>query len=311
MARDLYETLGVKRGASKAELKKAYRKLARQYHPDRNPGDKQAEARFKEVQGAYDVLGDEQKRAQYDRFGTTEPGGNPFGGGGGGGGGSGGGGNPFGNINPEDLNDVLRQFTGGMGGMGGVHIDPEEIFGHRTRGGRTRRPPPRPADVETEATIPFETAAVGGSITIAFDDHELEVKAPPGVQDGQRLRVPGQGPGGADLYVKLHIRPHPYFRREGRDILLEAPISAVEAMLGTKIEVPTLDGSRLTVKVPAGASSGARLRLRGHGIAGGNQYIEIKIVAAAAADGRERELIEEFARLHPQNARAGLPWSNP
>jgi DnaJ-class molecular chaperone len=300
MARDLYETLGVKRGASEAELKKAYRKLARQFHPDRNPGDKQAEARFKEVQGAYDVLGDEQKRAQYDRFGTTEPSGNPFGG-------SGGGGNPFGNINPQDLNDVLRQFTGGMGGG---HIDPEEIFGGRTRGGRARRPPPRPADVETEATIPFETAAIGGSITIAFDDHELEVKAPPGIQDGQRLRVPGQGPGGADLYVKLHIRPHPYFRREGKDILLEAPISAVEAMLGTKIEVPTLDGSRLTVKVPAGASSGARLRLRGHGIAGGNQYIEIKIVAAAAADGHERELIEEFARLHPQNPRAGLPWSN-
>src|ERR1019366_2240847 len=136
---------------------------ARQYHPDRNPGDKQAEARFKEVQGAYDVLGDEQKRAQYDRFGTTEPGGNPCGGGGGGNpfGGSGGGGNPFGNINPQDLNDVLRQFTGGMGGMGGGTIDPEEIFGRHRRGGRTRRPAPRPADVETEATIPFETAAGG------------------------------------------------------------------------------------------------------------------------------------------------------
>jgi curved DNA-binding protein len=309
MARDLYETLGVKRDASEADLKKAYRKLARQYHPDRNPGDKQAEARFKEVQGAYDVLGDEQKRAQYDRFGTTEPGGNPFGGGGGGGnpfGGGGGDGNPFGNVNPQDLNDILRQFTGGMGGGS---VDPEEIFGRRSRGGRTRRPS-RPADVETEAAIPFETAALGGRITIAFDEHEIEVKVPAGVENGQRLRVPGQGPGGADLYVKIRIQPHPYFRREGKDILLEAPISAVEAMLGTKIEVPTMDGSRLTVKVPAGASSGARLRLRGRGIAGGNQYIEIKIVAAAAAEGRQRELIEEFGRLHPQNPRAGLPWSN-
>src|SRR3984957_7382357 len=185
MARDLYETLGVKRDASEADLKKAYRKLARQYHPDRNPGDKQAEARFKEVQSAYDVLGDEQKRAQYDRFGTTEPGGNPFGGGAGGGGhpfgGGGGGGSPFGDINPEDLNDVLRQFTGGMGGAGGMHIDPEESFGRRARGGRTRRPPP-PSDVETEATIPFETAALGGRITIAFDDHEIEVKVPAGVE---------------------------------------------------------------------------------------------------------------------------------
>ncbi len=309
MARDLYETLGVKRDASEADLKKAYRKLARQFHPDRNPGDKAAEARFKEVQSAYDVLSDQQKRAQYDRFGTTEQGGNPFGGGGGGANPfGGGGGNPFGNINPEDLSDVLRQFTGGMGGMGGG-IDPEEIFGRRTRGGRTRKPS-RPPDVETDATIPFETAAVGGRISIGFDDHEIEVKAPAGVEDGQRLRVPGQGPGGADLYVKVHIRPHPYFRREGKDVVLEAPISAVEAMLGTKIDVPTLDGSRLTVKVPAGASSGGRLRLRGRGIAGGNQYIEIKIVAPAAADGRERELIEEFSRLHPQNPRAGLPWSN-
>ncbi len=148
MARDLYETLGVKRDASEADLKKAYRKLARQYHPDRNPGDKQAEARFKEVQSAYDVLGDEQKRAQYDRFGTTEPGGNPFGGSGGNPFGGGGGGNPFGNINPEDLNDVLRQFTGGMGGAGGMHIDPEEIFGRRTaRRCRWQRRPSRPADV--------------------------------------------------------------------------------------------------------------------------------------------------------------------
>ena len=164
--------------------------------------------------------------------------------------------------------------------------------------------------METEATIPFETAAAGGRISIAFDDHEIEVKIPPGVDDGQRLRVPGQGPSGADLYVKLHIQPHPYFRREGKDVVLEAPISAVEAMLGTKIDVPTLDGSRLTVKVPAGASSGGRLRLRGRGIAGGNQYIELKIVAAAATESRERELIEELARLHPQNPRAGLPWSN-
>ena len=189
MARDLYETLGVKRDASEADLKKAYRKLARQFHPDRNPGDKAAEARFKEVQGGYDVLSDAAKRAEYDRFGTTEPGGNPFGGGRR---------NPFGarrrrrqpfgNINPEDMNDILRQFTGGMGGAGNLHIDPEEIFGRRTRGGARTRRPSRPADVETEATIPFETAAVGGRISIAFDDHEIEVKVPPGVDDGQRLR---------------------------------------------------------------------------------------------------------------------------
>ncbi len=308
MARDLYEILGVARGASEADIKKAYRKLARQHHPDRNPGDKQAEARFKEIQSAYDVLGDKQKRENYDRFGTAEPGGfggggNPFGRGGAGGAG---GGSPFANVNPEDLSDLLRQF-GGMGAMGGG-IDPEELFGGRARG-RTRRTPRPPAEVETEATIPFETAARGGRITLGIDDHEIEVKVPPGVDDGQRLRVAGQGPNGADIYVKLHIGPHPYFRREGKNVILEAPISAPEAMLGTKIDVPTLDGERLTVKVPAGASSGARLRLRGRGVAGGDQYIELKVVAPAAADGRERELIEEFTRLHPLNPRSGLPWS--
>jgi DnaJ-class molecular chaperone len=302
MARDLYEILGVPRNASEADIKKAYRKLARQHHPDRNPGDKQAEARFKEVQSAYDVLSDKQKRENYDRFGTAEPGGfaggSPFGGGFPSGG-------TYTNINPDDLNDILRQF--GMGGIGGgARIDPEELFGGRTR---TRRGRPRPAEVETDATIPFETAARGGTITLAFDNRELEVRVPAGVEDGKKLRVAGQGPEGADLYVKLHIAPHPHFRREGRDLILEAPISAMEAMLGTRIDVPTLSGERLTVKVPAGASSGARLRLRGRGVAGGDQLIELKIVAPPAADGRERELIEEFARLHPLNPRAGLPWS--
>ncbi len=307
MARDLYDVLGVARSASEADIKKAYRKLARQHHPDRNPGDKQAEARFKEIQSAYDVLGDKQKRENYDRFGTAEPGG--FGGGGnpfGRGGAGAGGGSPFGNVNPEDLSDLLRQFGGGMGG--GLNIDPEELFSGRARG-RTRRTPRPPAEVETETTIPFEMAAQGGRITLGIDGREIEVKVPAGVDEGQRLRVAGQGPNGADVYVKLHIGPHPYFRREGKDVILEAPISAPEAMLGTRIDVPTLDGERLTVKVPAGASSGARLRLRGRGVAGGDQYIELKIVAPAAADGRERELIEEFTRLHPLNPRSGLPWS--
>src|SRR6202035_994168 len=141
MPRDYYEVLGVKRDASDADIKKAYRKLARQHHPDRNPGDKQAEARFKEVQSAYDVLSDKAKREQYDRFGTTGgpgggfPGGNPFAGSGGAGG------SPFGNVNPEDLSELFRQF-GGMGGAGGgIPIDPEELFGgRRPRGGRARRP---------------------------------------------------------------------------------------------------------------------------------------------------------------------------
>src|SRR5437763_1343626 len=188
MPRDYYEVLGVARDASEADIKKAYRKLARQYHPDRNPGDKQAEANFKDVQNAYEVLSDKATRANYDRFGFA-------------------------------------------------------------------------------------------------------------------------GPDGGDLIVKLKVEPHPYFRREGNNVVLEVPLSVPEAVLGTTVEVPTLDGSRLMVKVPPGASSGARLRLRGKGIGGGDELIEIKIVAAKPADGRSRELLEEFARLNPQSPRAGLPWS--
>jgi curved DNA-binding protein len=305
MPRDYYEVLGVPKTASEADIKKAYRKLARQYHPDRNPGDKQAETRFKEVQEAYDILSDKSKREQYDRFGFAGPGGGFPGGGGGGAPFRWGGGGPgfegVRGVDPEDLASIFRQF----GGLGGEDLG--EILG-RGRG-RGRAPRGRPADVEAEVTIPFTTAALGGPVTLQVDGHELEVKVPAGIEDGKKLRLAGQGPGGADLYVKLHVEPHPYFRREGNDLVLEVPLSVTEAVLGTKVDVPTLDGTRLTVKVPPGASSGARLRLRGRGIAGGDQYIEIKVVVPRVEDERSRELIEEFARLHPQNPRESVPWS--
>jgi curved DNA-binding protein len=306
MPRDYYEVLGVAKGASDEDIKKAYRKLARQYHPDRNPGDKQAETRFKEVQDAYDVLSDQAKRAQYDRFGFVGPDGGFAGAGPGGGfhwrGGPGG----FENVDPSQFADILRGFgvdLGDMGGMGGGG------FGPRPRGGgRTRRAAPR-EPVTAEVTIPFLTAALGGSVTLQVNDHSLDVKIPAGVKEGQTLRLQGQGGGGADLHLKLHVEPHPYFRREDNNIILEVPLSLREAVLGTRVDVPTLDGSRLTVKVPPGASSGARLRLRGKGIKGGDQYIEVKVLVPAPKDDRSRELIEEFARLNPQNPRAGLPWA--
>jgi DnaJ-class molecular chaperone len=298
MPRDYYEVLGVPRSASEADIKKAYRKLARQHHPDRNPGDKQAEARFKEVQEAYDVLGDKTKREQYDRFGFAGPqggmpGGGPFRGGGQG--------FEFQGIDPNDLASILRQFGGG----GEEGPDLGSLFGQRARG-RSRRA--RPADAEAEVTIPFTAAALGETMTLRVGDRELEVRIPAGIEDGKRLRLGGQGPGGADLYVKVHVEPHPYFRREGNNVILDVPLSVSEAILGTRVDVPTLDGTRLTVKVPPGTSSGARLRLRGKGIAGGDQYIEVKVVVPRADDARSRELIEEFARLHPQDPRADLPW---
>ncbi len=305
MARDYYEILGVQRTASEEEIKRSYRKLARQFHPDRNPGDKQAETKFKEVQEAYDVLSDKQKRSQYDRFGTAGLGEGFQDARGGGrsynfqwGPGPGG----FQEMNPETA-DLFRQFFGG----GAEPVDMENIFGQQPRGGRGKR---REAaqEAETEVAIPFVTAALGGTVTLQLDGRELAVKIPAGVAEGKSLRLKNQAPGGGDLLLKLKIQPHPYFRREGKDIILEVPVSLSEAALGTNAEVPTVDGSRLTVKVPPGTSSGARLRLRGRGIAGGDQYIEVKIVVPLVKDGRTRELMEEFAKLNPQNPRSGL-WS--
>jgi DnaJ-class molecular chaperone len=306
MPRDPYEVLGVKRDASEDEIKKAYRKLARQYHPDRNPGDKQAEGRFKEVQAAYEILNDKTKRQQYDRFGFTGPGG--MGGGPGqgnfrwGGGGEGPGGFEFQNVNPEDLASIFGQF-----GMGGGGADLGEIFGRQARG-RTRRQR-APQEVEAEVSIPFLTAAQGGKVGLSIDGKELDVKVPAGIESGKKLRLSGQGPGGADLLVKLNVEPHPYFRREGKDVILEVPLTVSEAVLGTTVDVPTVSGGRLSVKVRPGTSGGSRMRLRGQGIAGGDQYLEIKIVVPPKVDERGRELIEEFARLNPQDPRAGLGWS--
>lgn len=308
MPRDYYEVLGVARNASEADIKKAYRKLAREHHPDRNPGDKAAEARFKEIQDAYDVLSDKTKREQYDRFGFAGMGGGPGGpfhwGGGGGGGPQGG---TF-HFDPGDLEGIFRQFGGVGGGGPGEGFDPSELFGRRGRGGRTRRAAAPPQEAEAEVTIPFMTAALGGPVSLSVDGQHIEVKVPAGVEDGKKLRLGGQGPGGGDLYLKLKIEPHPYFRREGKDVVLEVPLSLPEAVLGARTDVPTLDGSTVTVKVPPGTSSGARLRLRGKGIGGGDQYIEIKVVVPVPADNESRELIEEFGRRNPQEPRRGLPW---
>jgi DnaJ-class molecular chaperone len=301
MPRDYYEVLGVPRNSSADEIKKAYRKLARDNHPDRNPGDKQAEQRFKEIQDAYDVLSDKTKKAQYDQFGHAGPG--MHAGGPGGAGGvppffwSTGGGE-------EGIDPRVAEFFrgGGIDDLEGL----SEMLGQRPRGRRGRRPA-EPREVESEVQIPLETAALGGPLNIDVGGRELEVKVPAGVEDGKVLRLQGQAPGGGNLLLRLRIAEHPFFRREGHDLILEVPLSLSEAILGTKVDVPTLDGTRLTVKVPPGTSSGTRLRIRGKGLKGGDQYIETKIVTPAV-DGRSLELIEEFARLNPENPRQGKPW---
>jgi DnaJ-class molecular chaperone len=205
-------------------------------------------------------------------------------------------------MDPAQAADLFRQF------FGGGQADAESMFGTagKARAGTRRRRPVEPQEVESEVSIPFLVAATGGSINLQIDGRELTVKIPPGVEDSQALRLQGQAPGGGDLRLKLRIQEHPYFRREGRNIVLEVPISVTEAMLGAQVEVPTLAGSRLTVKVPPGTSSGTRLRLRGRGILGGDQFIQIKVVVPAAKDARVKELVTELARLQSLDPRAGL-----
>jgi DnaJ-class molecular chaperone len=309
MPQDLYDVLGVSRTASEDEITKAYRKLARKYHPDRNPGDKQAEAKFKEVASAYEVLSDKQKRAQYDQFGHVGPGGVPPNGGAPGGFHFGGGGpGGYQTIDPETAERLFGDLFGGAGGGGSPFGD---LFGRAAgggRGGRGRTRRAQPEEVESEITVPFATAALGGTVALAIDGKEIDLKVPAGIEDGKTMRLAGQGPGGADVLLKVHVVPHPYFRREGNDLILTVPLSLPEAVLGGKVDVPMLGGGTLTVTIKPGTSSGTRLRVRGQGIKGGDLYIEAKVMVPAPADERSRELIEEFARLNPQRPRTGPPW---
>lgn len=159
-------------------------------------------------------------------------------------------------------------------------------------------------------TVPFDVAASGGSVAIEVDGRRIDVKVPAGIEEGKKLRVPAEATGGADILLKVKIAPHPYFRREGNDVLLDVPVSLAEAVLGAKVDVPTLDGTKLTVTVPPGTSGGKKLRLRGKGIAGGDQYLVFKVeVPTGKVDDKSRELIEEFAKLNPQHPRANAPWA--
>jgi DnaJ-class molecular chaperone len=252
------------------------------------------------VQNAYDILSDPAKRANYDRFGSPEGAkGSGFGGFSGFGG----------NMTPEDLQDLLRQMGVNFGGSsGGFSFD----FGFPGAATGTRRQRARyvePEDIEREITIPFLTAARGGKIDLRIDDHEVAVSIPAGARDGQVIRLKGILANGGSLKLRLHVEPHPWFRREGDDLLVEVPISVAEAVLGAKVEAPLLDGSTVAVSVPPGASSGTKLRLKRQGIAGGDLYVVLKIVVPKEIDSRSRELMEEFARLNPQNPRADAPWN--
>ncbi len=308
---DFYQVLGVSRSATADEIKKAYRKLARQYHPDVKPNDAEAEKRFKEIQEAYSVLGEEDKRKQYDQFGTTFPGGGPAGPGGKGpfqytwstGGGAGGQEAPF----------DFEQLFGGGGGGGGF----EDLFGGRGR----RRAPRRGRDLEARVRVPFLTAATGGTVDVRVSqDGKLEtlsVRIPAGVDQGYVMRLAGQGEpspqGGTpgDLLLTIDVDPHAYFRRDHDDILVDVPISPAEGVLGAKVDVPTLSEGNVVVTIPPGTSSGMKLRLRGKGIADkgtgeiGDQFVVVKIVVPRDPAGDVKSLYEQLKSLDT-DPRAGL-----
>lgn len=338
--KDYYEVLGVERGATEEQVKTAYRKLARKFHPDLNPGDKAAEERFKQLQEAYDVLSDPEKRKLYDQYGENwraveQAGGAPPPGWQGfrAGGGPQGPGFDFGGFD-------FGGFRTGAGGMGDIF---EELFS-RAGGSRGRRER-RGQDVEAELELSLEEAHRGGRHTLQMQAAEacptcqgtgvvggnqvcqtcggrgqvlrprtIEVNIPTGVRDGSTIRLAGQGGGGAggaqagDLYLHIRLRPHPTFKVRGDDLEVEMPVAPWEAVLGAKIEVPTIDG-QVEVSVPAGAQTGQRLRLRGQGLnrrkgGRGDEYVRLAVVVPRHVTAEERRLFEELRRVSQFNPRA-------
>lgn len=304
---DFYQTLGLAKEATTEEVRKAYRKLARANHPDANPKNPQAAERFKQIQEAYDVLSDEKKRALYDRFGSNYEqasragGANPSGGGGGF--------NPF-SGGAVDLGDLF--------GQGGIDLG--DFFGGGSKA-KGRRSSARGTDLRAAVKVPFETAVMGGPVDVAVDRNgatdKLTVKVPVGVTDGQVIRLAGQGASAArngtagDLYLTIAIEPHRYFRREGANLLLDVPITPSEAVLGAKIEVPTLTEGRMVVTVPPGTSSGIKLRLRGKGVLDpqtnqpGDQFVVIKIVVRKGITDEDKALYQQLAE-HESSPRTQL-----
>jgi molecular chaperone DnaJ len=287
--RDYYEVLGVQKGASDDEIKKAFRKLAIKYHPDKNPGDKEAEAKFKEANEAYGVLSDKTKRARYDQFGHAgvggAGGGNPFGGGAGG----------F-NFNGQNFN-----FDFGGGGLDDI-LGSIFGFGGGFRGARRGR------DYRTSVTIDFKDAIFGVTKEVSVDGEQVKLKIPAGIYDGQQIRLGGKGgpapeQGGqrGDLYVEVRVRAHKHLTREGDLILSEVTVSMVEAVLGTEVDVETVDGP-ITMKVPAGTQPGTNFKLSGHGaprLGGeerGPQIVTVNVEIPRNLSRKQKELMEEFAK---------------
>src|SRR5262245_3222163 len=312
--RDYYEILGVPRAAKEEEIKKVYRKLARKYHPDLNPNNKQAEEKFKEVQEAYEVLSDPEKRQKFDQLGANWKNGADFtpppnwGTGGG-----------FeGTINIDDLfsrgaggrrstfSDFFETLFGGVGGMGSPEAEPG-------RRGRTAGRAPRATESETELSLPLEDMHRGTirklTVRLGAAEKTIDIRILPGAREDSRIRIPAGGPDGGDLYVRLRQQPHSQFTVKGDDTEVEVPITPWEAALGATVPVPTLDGTA-EVRVPPGIASGQRLRLRGQGMnirrgGRGDHFARLKIVLPKELTEAEKKLFQELSKVSKFRPRNG------
>jgi DnaJ-class molecular chaperone len=314
--RDPYDVLGVTRSASAADIKKAFRQLAKKYHPDRNKEDAKAKERFAEIGQAYEILGDEKKKAQFDR------------------GEIGGDGKPRGfegfGAGPGGFSRGWRQAGGGpgeqhfefnfggggpgagAGGGGGFEDLFSDLFGGRRRAQAT---PTRGDDVVATATVPLETAVKGGSARVLVPSgRTLEVKIPAGVEDSQQIRLRGQGAPGVrggepgDAIVTVKIAPHPYFKLDGRDLRLDLPVAIYEAALGAKVQTPTLDG-KVELALPPGSNGGRTLRLRGKGLPAseakpaGDLYVTLKLMLPEEPDAEFEARMRDLRDRHHYDPR--------
>lgn len=311
--KDFYQLLGVPRSASADEIKKAYRKLAMQHHPDKNPGNKKSEEKFKEFSEAYEVLSDADKRKSYDQFGHSNfgaggggpfQGGNPFGSGAGG---FAGGADPFSDI----FGDIFGEaFNSGRTSGGG--------FSQRARHNGRASQPARGSDLRYTISITLEDAAAGCEKVISFmrqigskeETAKLSVTVPPGVKEGQRLKLTAEGDrptsgAAGDLYVIINLQEHLLFKREENDVVLDLPITYTHAILGQEVEIPTLAG-KAQIKVPAGTHTGQVLRLKGKGfpklggVGAGDMLVRLIVDTPSKISAKQKEMIEELQRMNEE-----------